>query len=503
MALPYTRIMSSTGDSASPRSIPRVIAFLNQKGGVGKTTSTVNVGAAMAEAGQRVCLVDMDPQSHLSLHLGIDGDAVGETVYDLMIDPDISLDDVLVKVRPNLSCVPSRIDLAALESELVSESDRHQRLIQNFEPAFDDYDYILIDCPPSLGLLTLNALALAQEVVVPMQGHFLAMQGVGKLLETVGLVCQGVNPRLKVSGIILCMYEKQSSHVREVITELDDFFDEYRGSDTPWADAKVLRPAIRKNIKLAEAPSFGQTIFDYAPWCPGALDYRTLAERLIKEHQSADREHLTDEQVEALAAAEESARQEAEARAAREAEAKAAAKIESAARARAAKKAKAEARAKAKAKAEAEAAPEAPISPEPTAKANPKAKTKARPKTRSKAKASSTRTTVKGQTRTASKVGPDEGGTPQASAPIVEVEPDLKPKASAKAVAKAESTNATSARSAALRAKEAADQVQSAARRVADPAPDSIDAGSLSAEPRRASEPALDPTVGPGDEDGS
>ena len=254
--------------------------------GVGKTTSTVNVGAAMAAMGKRVCLIDMDPQSHLSLHLGIDGDSVGDTVYDLLLEPDIQLDEVLVKVRPNLVCAPSRIDLAAVESELAQAPDRHRRLMQKFEPHMDRFDYVLLDCPPSLGLLTLNALAMAQEVFVPMQGHFLAMQGVGKLLETVGLVCQQVNPDLRVTGIILCMHEKQSTHVREVVGELDEFFEEHRGSDVPWADASVLRPAIRKNIKLAEAPSFGQTIFDYAPWCPGALDYRTLAERIVAKHDA-------------------------------------------------------------------------------------------------------------------------------------------------------------------------------------------------------------------------
>ena len=279
----------SSEDVPATTSTTKIIALLNQKGGVGKTTSTVNIGAAIAGMGRRVCLVDMDPQSHLSLHLGIDGDSVGDTVYDLMLDPDVQLDQVLVKVRPNLVCAPSSIDLAALESELVDVPDRHQRLSQKFAPVMADYDYILLDCPPSLGLLTLNALALAQEVFVPMQGHFLAMQGVGKLLETVGLVCQGVNPDLRVSGVILCMHEKQSTHVREVVGELDEFFDEHRGSDAPWADAKVLRPAIRKNIKLAEAPSFGQTIFDYAPWCPGAIDYRTLAERVV-----ADREATTE-----------------------------------------------------------------------------------------------------------------------------------------------------------------------------------------------------------------
>lgn len=269
-------------DASAPH--PRVIALLNQKGGVGKTTSTVNIGAALAEMGKRVCLIDMDPQGHLSLHLGLDGESVGDTVYELLLEPDVPLEQVMVKVRPNLDCVPSRVDLAAAEIELANAPDRLKRLGAKFAPHMLDYDYILLDCPPSLGTLTLNALSMAQEVYVPMQAHFLAMQGFSKLLETVGEVCRnGVNTQLKVSGVILCMHEKHSTLVREVVGELDGFFEENRGNPLLSPFARVLRPAIRKNIKLAEAPSFGQTIFDYAPWCPGALDYRTLAERIIAQ----------------------------------------------------------------------------------------------------------------------------------------------------------------------------------------------------------------------------
>ncbi|MCP4895070.1 MAG: ParA family protein, partial [Actinomycetales bacterium] len=145
-----------------------------------------------------------------------------------------------------------------------------------------------LDCPPSLGLLTLNALAAVDEVIVPMQAHFLALQGVGKLLETVRLVAAQVNPSLRVGGIALCMHETQSTHGKEVVAELDSFLSEATGSGLPWDGATVLRPAIRRNIKLAEAPSFGQSIFDYAPWCPGAIDYRKLAQRFIAtgEHGS-------------------------------------------------------------------------------------------------------------------------------------------------------------------------------------------------------------------------
>ena len=288
-SFPILVLMSDRSESA-PGTQTRVIALLNQKGGVGKTTSTVNVGAALAEMGKRVCLVDMDPQGHLSLHLGVDGESVGETVYELLLEPDVTLEQVAVKVRPNLSCLPSRVDLAAAETELSQDPDRHRRLAVKFAPYLDQFDYVLLDCPPSLGVLTLNALTMAQEVFVPMQAHFLAMQGVGKLFETVGLVCQGVNPELKVNGVILCMHEKLSTHVREVVGELEEFFEEHRGSPMPWAEARVLRPAIRKNIKLAEAPSFGQTIFDYAPWCPGAIDYRKLAERIDSGHASTSAE---------------------------------------------------------------------------------------------------------------------------------------------------------------------------------------------------------------------
>ena len=173
------------------------------------------------------------------------------------------------------------VDLAAAESELASLPERNDLLRRRLEPLLDRFDYIILDCPPSLGLLTLNALAAVDEVVVPMQAHFLALQGVGKLLETVRLVSAQVNPRLKVGGIVLCMHETQSMHGREVVGEIDSFLAEAKGSGLPWDGATVLRPAIRRNIKLAEAPSFGQSIFDYAPWCPGAIDYRKLAQRFI------------------------------------------------------------------------------------------------------------------------------------------------------------------------------------------------------------------------------
>ena len=271
--------MSSTPTSQNRK--VRIIAMLNQKGGVGKTTSTVNLGAALAQFDLKVCLIDLDPQAHLTLHLGIEEDRIERTVYDLLIDPECTAREALLSARPNLDVILSEVDLAGAETELARTPDRQRLLQRKLEPIAAYYDVILIDCPPSLGLLTLNALSVAGEVLVPMQAHFLALQGVGKLLEIVGLVGQSVNPDLRVTGILLCMHEGQTTLAREVVADLDDFFTQSRGKEVPWRDCVLLDPPIRRNVKLAEAPSFGQTIFDYSPWCKGAIDYRRLARNLI------------------------------------------------------------------------------------------------------------------------------------------------------------------------------------------------------------------------------
>jgi chromosome partitioning protein len=282
---------------STPTSVPpgfvRTIALINQKGGVGKTTTSVNLAAGLARLGRPTLLVDLDPQAHATLHLGAD-QTVGPTVYDLVSDPDsVDVAALLRPARDNLWVIAAETDLAAAESELVAAPDRLGRLKRGLDRAAahlaaagqlgGPLQFVLIDCPPSLGLLTLNALAAAREVFIPMQAHFLALQGVSKLLETVGAVGRSVNPRLHVTGVVLCMHDTASTHVKEVVNDLSAFFEGSRAQDVPWKAARVYKPAVRRNIKLAECPSFGQSIFDYAPACPGAADYEQLASALARE----------------------------------------------------------------------------------------------------------------------------------------------------------------------------------------------------------------------------
>jgi chromosome partitioning protein len=259
--------------------VTRIISLLNQKGGVGKTTTTVNLAGALALQGNKILVIDLDPQTHLGLHFGVESESA--SVYDLLMEEDVTIQDTLLVARENIDLVTSEVGLAAAESELASKTDRHDLLSRKLAPIDGKYDYILIDCPPSLGLLTINALAASKELIVPMQTHFLALQGVSRLFETVQMLVGGLNPGLQVTGIVLCMHEKNTKLAREVVDDLQGFFDSSRETAVPWKNCKILYPPIRRNVKLAEAPSFGQTIFDYEPDCAGAKDYRKLAQSVV------------------------------------------------------------------------------------------------------------------------------------------------------------------------------------------------------------------------------
>jgi chromosome partitioning protein len=275
----------------------RTIALMNQKGGVGKTTTTVNLGAALAELGKKVCLIDLDPQAHLTINYGVDPVQGTVNLYNVLVE-DRPILEALRRIDSRIWLVPSSIDLAAAEIELVSVLGREMLLKKRIEaaraeaaegkgPGFE-FDFVLLDCPPSLGLLTLNALAVATEVLIPMQPHFLAMQGVAKLLETVQLVNKRMNPRLKVSGIVLTMFDSQTRLSNEVVAELHGFIDAAQGKPLPWASAKVFKTRIRRNIKLAESPSFGQHILKYDPASNGATDYRALAREVLEAAEGSE-----------------------------------------------------------------------------------------------------------------------------------------------------------------------------------------------------------------------
>ena len=258
----------------------RLIALINQKGGVGKTTTTTNLGAALAAAGLKVLLIDLDPQAHLTLSVGVNPDELEHSMYDLLADDAVGAMQVVQRLNDNLAILPAEVSLAGVEAELADRviTGTAQTVLRSKCAALvEQFDYVLLDCPPSLGLLTINALSMAEEVIVPMQAHFLALQGLGKLLETVGMLRQGINPSLTVAGVVLCMHEGNTLLAGEVVNEVRGFLEEARGTDLPWAGAQVYDPPVRRNIKLAEAPSFGQTIFEYAPDSHGAKDYAALA----------------------------------------------------------------------------------------------------------------------------------------------------------------------------------------------------------------------------------
>jgi len=249
----------------------RKIAVLNQKGGVGKTTTVVNLGACLCELGKKVLLVDMDPQANLTLHLGLELLRGEPSVYTLLQGehpPEMVVRDTKLE---GLKIIPSDIDLAGLEVELAVQGEgRELRLAQALQAADGNFDYLFVDCPPSLGLLTLNGVCAVEEIFIPLQTEFFALQGLGRLLHTVQLVRSKLNPEVDITGIIACMYDGRTSLAVEVLEEIRRHFGE-----------KVFGTVIRKNVRLAEAPSFGIPITLYDAKCYGAEDYRSLAREVL------------------------------------------------------------------------------------------------------------------------------------------------------------------------------------------------------------------------------
>jgi len=244
---------------------------------VGKTTSAVNTAAALAAAGKRVVVIDFDPQAHMTIHLGVEPASVQTGAYEVLTE-SAGFESSLMLVRPNLWLLAANINLVGAETELVNVVGREIILREAMQGCRDRFDFCLIDCAPSLGLLSLNALAAAEEVLIPLQPHFLALQGFGKLLQTVDLVNKRINPRLRVTGVLLCMHDTRASLSNEVRSDIEGFLESARGTNSAWDGAVVLPSFIRRNIKLAEAPSYGQTIFEYDPDCNGAEDYRKVGD---------------------------------------------------------------------------------------------------------------------------------------------------------------------------------------------------------------------------------
>jgi chromosome partitioning protein len=249
----------------------KVVAMCNQKGGVGKTTSTINLGAALAECGRRVLLVDLDPQGALSAGLGVPHYELDLTIYNLLVEPRAPLDNVLVPTRvKNLDLVPSNIDLSAAEIQLVNEVGREQTLARALHPVLDRYDYVLIDCQPSLGLLTVNGLACSDGVIIPTECEYFSLRGLALLTDTVEKVRDRLNPKLEISGILITRYDPRTVNSREVMARVVERFGDL-----------VFDTVITRTVRFPETSVAGEPITSWAPRSGGAAAYRALAREVI------------------------------------------------------------------------------------------------------------------------------------------------------------------------------------------------------------------------------
>lgn len=248
-----------------------VISIVNQKGGVGKTTTAVNLGAFLAKKRKKVLIIDLDPQGNATSGYGFDKSGLENTVYDLLVnEEDISTVITPTSVK-NVDMCPTNINLAGAEVELVSAISRETILKRAIEPVLDNYDYIIIDCPPSLGLLTINALAACEGVIVPIQGEYYALEGLTQLIDTINMIKKKLNPSIGILGVVITMHDRRTQLTKQVVEEVQKYFGD-----------KVFKTFIPRNVRLAEAPSHGQTIDEYDAKSKGSLAYQALANEVLK-----------------------------------------------------------------------------------------------------------------------------------------------------------------------------------------------------------------------------